>query len=284
MKIAFGTVIYDEAFSYFEEFAKSLNNQVYNNFDILLLNDNLMNQKVELIKNELKFKPMVWKGKDGSKPYELRIELIKKAKFEGYDLLILGDFDDTFSETRISSIVEEYDEKYGFFYNELYLLDQSMIFFRNLPEQTLKIDHILESNYLGLSNSALNLNLINKELICDLYKCNNVVFDWFMYSVFLNSGLKGKKIKNGKTFYRIHGFNIAGKSENSFKDVAKEIDIKIKHFLSLKDKNKKFEEKLNFYIDLKKKIQGSEIDILRYLDQENDNWWGKINSKKIEME
>lgn len=281
MKVAFGAVIYNEAYEYAKEFIESINNQTYKEFDILLLNDNLSSDKVKVIIDNLNNSPRIWQGKSDAKPNELRVELITRAKLEEYDLLILGDFDDTFSGDRISTIVEEYDESYGFFYNELYILGDNTKFFMNIPEETILIDNIIESNYLGLSNSAINLKLLSQSLILSLNKCQSAVFDWYMFSILLISGVKGKKIKKGKTFYRIHDLNIAGKSDNSMKSILKEIEIKNEHFLLLKNQDKIFEQKLNFYEKLKQRISHSEIDIYKFIDKENRNWWGKINSRTM---
>src|SRR5690625_1022124 len=103
MNIAFGTVIYKEGYDYVKDFVKSINNQTYEDFDILILNDNLNDNELDFVISNLKNEVRVLNNKNKQKPHELRIELIKWSKRKKYDLLILGDFDDTFSEDRISS-------------------------------------------------------------------------------------------------------------------------------------------------------------------------------------
>ncbi|MRH41222.1 glycosyltransferase [Aquibacillus halophilus] len=282
MKVAFGTVIYEEGFDYVLDYISSLNNQTYNDFDILLLNDNLSNEQESYIYDNLIIKPKIFKNMNGLKPHQLRVELIRKAKVENYDLLILGDFDDVFSEDRISSMVAEFDNEFCFFYNELYYMGSTKKFFSKIPDITQDIGCILESNYIGLSNSALNLNYITKHIVNELNGCTNSVFDWYMYSLLLHLGLKGKKITGGKTFYRIHELNIAGKSNDSYEDITKELEIKIRHYLALKNKNIIYSEKLKDYIKLKRDIENKKLNIMDYIDHGNDYWWGKLNLNKME--
>ncbi|MBB6454539.1 hypothetical protein HNQ94_003028 [Salirhabdus euzebyi] len=284
MNVAFGTVIYEEGFDYSLEYIKSLNQQTYNDFDLLLLNDNLSKNKLDFITDNLKVTPKIYQGTNGLKPHELRVELIQIAKSKNYDIIIFGDFDDVFSEDRIASIMMEFNEDFGFFYNDLYSLEFNNKFFSELPDITQNIDSILESNYVGLSNSALNLNLVNQKIICDLNQCSNTIFDWYLYSLLLLLGLKGKKIKNGKTFYRLHSLNVAGKSENTLQDLMKEIEVKVRHYHSLSNKSIIFNEKLNNYQRLKHSIESFEINIMDYVDYDNDYWWGKLNLEKIGVE
>ncbi|KGX86245.1 glycosyltransferase [Pontibacillus litoralis] len=284
MKVAFGSVIYEEAFTYASDFIHSLNCQTHDSFDILLLNDNVSTNNLAYITNELRNDPVIWQCEEGLQPYQLRVELIKEAKRRNYDLLILGDFDDTFSEDRISSIVAAYDQNYAFFYNNLYYINSSRKFFSHLPEQTLCINAIIESNYIGLSNSAINLNSIEEAEISKWKHCQNAVFDWYMYSVLLALGLKGKRVDEGKTFYRIHEHNIAGENNASYENVMKEIDIKIKHYASLKHRGKCFNEYLQFYQWLKSGVQFSNIKIEQYMDTGTEYWWGNIQMINFKKE
>lgn len=280
MRVAFGTVVYDSAYKYVDEYIDSLNKQDTDKFDILLINDDLNKLQLDYILNKLKKKPKILSNNLNLKPGTLRVKLIEFAKRLGYDLLIFGDFDDEFSQCRISSIIKEYDEDYGFFYNELcYFNGES--FFYYLPSETNTIDDILDYNYVGLSHSALNLRVIEQDLIDELYESDNDVFDWYLFSILLNHGMKGKKINNGKTYYRLHEQNIAGEDKYSLENVLNELKIKIKHYQSLHKKNEKFKERLELYTRLEEMVNEETLFLKDFIDGTKDYWWSKLNIERM---
>ncbi|NUU74819.1 hypothetical protein [Paenibacillus xylanilyticus] len=281
MKIAFGTVIYKESFLYLTDYAKSINSQDTTEFDLLLLNDNLDNGEVQHLISYFDTHVHLWNGKAGSLPSELRVELIKRAKKLGYDLLVLGDFDDTFSENRISKIQSRYEKNVAFYYNELYYSDRLKSFFETLPAQTHEIDSILECNYLGLSNTAINLNAISYELIEKLNVSNGPIFDWFMYSVLLMEGCKGIKVDRCKTYYRIHENNVAGEISNTLDAVHKEIEVKLMHYEHLKTLYPEFARLLRLYEKLRDRLDDSKFDIFPLVKETNDFWWGNLKLGQI---
>jgi hypothetical protein len=278
MKVAFGTVVYKEAFDYYIDFIDSINNQTYRDFDTIILNDNLDTYELHKLSNSLRDEMILWNGKDNSKPFELRVELIRRAKQENYDLLILGDFDDKFSTDRVSKIVCELEEAFSFYYNDIYYFNKENKFFNQIPKHTLSISNILESNYLGLSNTALDLRKIDFKLIDELEECACSIFDWCMYSTILNHGLTGKRVEDCKTYYRIHSSNIAGINKCDHDSIHREINIKLEHYSILKDKNPEFTIRYNRYLRIENYIKSMNTNqILSYIEN-NDYWWGKIDS------
>jgi len=272
VKVAFGTVVYKQNANFTAEYINSINSQNYFGFDTLLLNDDLPNEEYSNIVRSIKHNAIALKGKAGATPTELRAELIERSFNKGYDLLVLGDFDDTFSGNRVSEIVKNFDEKHGFFYNDLYHFDGGKKYFQDIPGTTYSLSGILESNYLGLTNTAINLKLLNVDVIKELYTCNSVVFDWFMFLTLLLHGLKGKKVDNCKTFYRFHHSNIAGKQDDTTEEIKKEIQIKLDLYYNLKHMNPIFVEKYNYYNNIRESFDVCSAD------KQNDYWWSKINS------
>lgn len=278
MKIAFGTVIYKESFKFYLDFVDSINNQLYKDFDTIILNDDLGKDDLQLVSNSFNNNIIFWNGKVNSEPFELRVELINKAKLNNYDLLILGDFDDQFSKDRILTIVEEFEENFAFYYNDIYYFDQKREFISNMPKYTCNIYDILESNYLGLSNTALNLAKIDFDLIDELRECSTAIFDWCMYSILLNKGLKGKKVENCRTYYRMHLANIAGKRKVDYVSILEEIAIKLKHYSILSEKNLEFSKRYDRYLKIKTYIEKNDLnEIIKYIE-DNEFWWSGINS------
>lgn len=281
MKIAFGTVVYEYAYKYYEEFSNSINNQTSNNFDVLLLNDDLNKEKYNELAKCINNKVINLESKDDSTIPELRIELIKKAKEMSYDLLILGDFDDVFSNDRIEKVKLKYNTEYSFYYNDLYYLNTNNSFFCTLPNFTISVNPILESNFLGLSNTSLNLNNINFDILENLKNRQTLTFDWMIFSLLLLKGHKGEYVKNCRTYYRLHEANTAGDADTSLEMLKKEIDIKLDHYSKLTDKNLVYSELYDFYTKFKK-ASFERADILsKYASMNNHYWWGRFNKKSI---
>lgn len=278
MKIAFGSVIYNEALLYKNDFVNSINSQTHNNFDVVLVNDNLSINEIDELVSLINRNVIVVKGKANSKPSELRVELIKYAKSKGYELLVLGDFDDAFSENRVAKISTEFDTNIGFFYNDLYRFDRVSSFFRTMPKMTKDLRIINESNYLGLSNTSLNLKLISNDQLDKLNSVKLVIFDWFMFTVLIKEGLSGIKVDDCQTFYRLHGNNLAGENDTSNSSILKEIDIKIKHYSALQKLYDCDQNYLDYYCQLKLKLINDDVDVKKIINNEMDYWWGKTNS------
>ncbi len=202
MKIAFGTVLYENALRYSNEFCASLLNQGYKDFDMLIICDNLDSLQIEEMFP--KDKRFVFYNYTNYTPSDLRIKLIEIAYESGYDLLLIGDFDDTFSSNRVKEYKKQYSEDITFFYNDLRYLSDKHLFFKNIPDRIEKITPIEEQNFIGLSNSGINLKKIDIKSLKKLYGKNIKIFDWLFYTFLLLNDSTGKKIKNCSTYYRIH--------------------------------------------------------------------------------
>lgn len=274
MKTAFGTVVYQEALEFGDEFIESMNCQSAD-FDIVIINDNCTREQVNELVKKSKHKVIVKDSGDKMTPGELRVEMVLYAKNLQYDLLVSGDFDDKFMENRVEKIQQNYTSEDVFFYNELYDFENHNIM-RNLPETTLDIRDIVNYNYLGLSNSALNLKKISVSLLNSMKEDKTGIFDWYFFSRLLIEGGRGKLVRGTGTFYRIHGNNIAGITHKnvSMEMVKKEIQVKINHYEILKKYAAFYEDKLKFYRELEVEAEQERIDL--ELICKNEFWWGFI--------
>lgn len=271
MKVAFGSVIYPVAIKYLQDFFESLKKQTVQDFDIVLINDNV-SQKIIMKELEKYFKIfrqrliIINPDKDGLKPYQLRIELLRQVKKRGYQLLILGDCDDCCSNERIEYILNQYMEKATFFYNELRsFADESIM--PKLPQRTDSIEQIMEQNYLGLTNTAISMDKLSVEFVNSLEDGKTNIFDWYLFSRILLSGGYGKKIENTCTYYRIYSDNLAGVCTQSVNDLEKERKIKIQHYQILKKYDMRYERLIEKYKNLE--IQPGD-------NKEKVFWWGGL--------
>ena len=274
IKVVVGSVIYKEAADYIPDFLDSLHSQTNQNFDIVLINDNFLEEELLDILDDY----LGWFGKrlqirnsiaSQNLIHHLRIELLRTVKLQSYDLIILVDCDDVCENRRVERTVDQYDQKYAFFYNELVDF-QSKKVMPELPKEVMTIDSILQHNFLGLSNTSINMSHMPMEFIESLKDGNTNIFDWYLFSRIILAGGIGKKIQDTVTYYRLHSNNIAGKIEFSIESLKKEREIKIQHYMLLKAYCRKCEQLLLKY---------SNMSFSEDVSKKEDYvfWWGLIH-------
>lgn len=250
MKIRFGSVIYKEAEIYFDDFANSLLKQSAKNFDIFLLSDNYSTDILQNIRRKLgKYRNItVSPALQRISPARLRVELLRRAKQDKIDLLVLGDCDDYFSKDRIELMVQAYlkDSDATFYYNQILDFNGNPVL-NQMPDLITDYRTIGEYNFLGLSNAGINLHKINQSEIDSLDEYEGKVFDWYLFSRILLWGGYGIKVDKAVTFYRLHQNNVAGRPMCSEEKIKSEIEIKRNHYYSLKKYDSYFEEKYEQY-------------------------------------
>lgn len=263
----FGTVVYPSALQYLDEFVVSLNNQTIHNFDLLIINDNIDRAALENCLSAYHGNRTVIDCCEKKSPADLRVDMIKEAKLRNYELLIIGDVDDLFDKDRIKEVSSYYSQnkQFDFYYNSLVLFDGKPAL-KEFPAFTTSIYQILECNYLGLSNTSINLALLSLEFIDSLYGCNSFVFDWYFYSRILINNGKGAYVSNALTFYRIYANNFAGVSRE--KQLAKELEVKKKHYELMRKYSLIFDELLQKILMVKVSTIVPD-DSLSY-------WWNNI--------
>lgn len=281
IRVLFASVIYESMKAYIYDFIKSIKSQTYAEFDILIGNDGFNDDEIlrEIkrvqnceIKNFTDFK---------LNPSEIRIELIKYAYYKKYDLLIFGDSDDTFSENRIERIVEDYRADVAIYYNDLINMSSKTDFFKGmLPKEVDRIDMLDDYNFIGMSNSAINVKRLNlSDLNLEhLSKC--IAFDWFLYGMLIRKGLRAKKVEDCKTYYRIYANNIAGDTSIFTKEkLCREIEVKKFQYNAMSKFDKKFEYKIKLLSELEMEMINNKFSD-KYINKNSTNsvfWWGSLN-------
>lgn len=265
MKVLFGSVIYDQAMPFFNTFIESLSRQTMRDFSILLVNDGVSAGLLEKMLSEFCLEYEIISYKIQFTPAQLRINLLEEAKRRKADALIIGDADDYFSQNRVNEIVKiiHGEPTCGFVYNELRLFDDSRV----MPDMPGKINSVMDisdHNFLGMSNTALNLRKLSEDFIESLRECDTYVFDWYLFSRLLLAGEHGIKALNTYTYYRIYNGNVAGLIQMSEESVKKEIDIKLKHYRLLANYDDVFLKLADAY---------SRKSIKYHSNQEFYYWW-----------
>lgn len=264
-KVIFGSVVYKSAEKYLKDFLTSLERQGNVSFSILLLNDDIEVDDLKSIVSSCDL-PMECIECRNRTPVQLRIELLRQAKLRNVDLLILGDCDDYFSNTRVQDIVNVYEDNLekAFFYNNLVNAHGKSLM-PELPERVVGFEDIGEYNFLGLSNTAVNINKLSYDFIDSLEEYHYDIFDWYFYTRILLLGFQGMKVQRCNTIYRLHENNIAGIAEMNPVDIEREIQVKQQHYECL--------EKYNSYYTLKSQQYQNENQLEMLDKQEQHYWW-----------
>lgn len=269
--------IYPLIEKYLEEFFLSLKSQNVEKVDYIIVDDKY-NKK---IKN---FSGTILKAPDNLSIIEVRTWIIEKLIKEEYELVIFLDADDIMESNRINKIIEEYektDKKYGFYYNDLFLLKEKKDFYGGqLPNILTDIEQILNGNCIGMSHTAINLKIVKKALKNFLPPSNIIAYDWLLHSFLLLNGFKGKKVDT-ITYYRIYENNIAGKIENNEKKILLGLKLKKNHYSELKKYNEMFVKKYLEILETEEYILKNGIE--KYMELLNNSkkevyWWKNIKT------
>ncbi len=276
-KICLVSFIYPLIEEYLEEFIESLNGQIFRNIDFIIVDD-------KYNKNLKNYKGIIFKAPEKLNIIEVRSWIIKKLIELKYDLVIFIDADDIMENNRIEEIIKEYiktEGKYGFYYNDLYLLeDKNKNFYKGkLPSEIINYTEVLNGNCVGMSHTAINLALVKKSLKKFNPSKEVIAYDWLLHTYLLLNGYRGKKV-NTKTYYRIYENNIAGKVEITDKKILTGIKVKKEHYKFFKDYNEIFRKKYEEILEIENFIlKNGIVEYQKILENEKIEkiyWWENI--------
>lgn len=275
MKTLCGTVVYENQIDLTKVYIDNLNEQTFSDFEVLIINDDLSKEKIDHIKRCVNRKVYIYDFSYKLKPYELRIKMIEKAIELEFDLLVLTDFDDIMSSNRIEEHIKKFDTNYAFFYNQLKKFNSNENYFDKIPVETLNVEQIYYYNYLGLSNTSLNLKKIKNVDFRKISNTNPIAFDWMFYSYLLLIKFKGKYITDCFTGYRLHDLNTAVIKGSIKEKIEWEVKVKLNHYAIMKQFHNKY---LNLYVEYLELSKNLEKNLSQGLNYSNENtfWWGNI--------
>jgi len=207
-KVAFLTTIFPMHEEYLIDFFNSLVNQTNTAFDIIVVNDGY--EKFAIIKEkysslniiELPYSNSIAKNRE----YGINWCIDNK-----YDILIFGDSDDYFSKNRVELSLEKLKD-FDIVVNDLSLFDESGVYIEKYISNRIKdgavinLEFIKDKNIFGLSNTAVNIKILNKVR----FESDIVAVDWFFYKSLLAKGHKAIFTNKMETYYRQHENNTIG--------------------------------------------------------------------------
>jgi len=232
MKTLLATVAYPGVDSFVGDFVKSLNAQDDKEFELLVFNDGF-----DILSVDWNFtSPIFINNVNNLTPQEIRNFILNYAISEKYHCLIFSDIDDFFSKNRVRETKENI-KKYGFLINELESVDfqgktLKKDLLKDLNINCIDFNSIIDGNYIGLSHIAFNIEQIKH---IDLVMPSQIIAaDWWLASMLLLNGLKGKIIYDINTYYRQSENNFVGFERVINKKILKVgIEVKKTHYYCL---------------------------------------------------
>ncbi|WP_345980662.1 glycosyltransferase family A protein [Sulfurimonas sp. HSL3-2] len=234
-KIAFLTTVFPMNINYLWDFFNSLKIQTFKQFDVIVVNDGF--DYFEDIRSKYKDLNII-ELKYSNTPAKNREFGINYCIDNKYDVLIFGDSDDYFSENRVEKLVELLSDC-DIVVNDLSLFNENGVYeekyISNRVENNaiIDIEFIKDKNIFGLSNTAINLNILGKVTFYE----EIVAVDWYLFSTLLLKGNKAVFTNETETFYRQYSDNTVGLGQLSIEAVEKGKLIKQKHYEMLKKEN-----------------------------------------------
>jgi hypothetical protein len=207
MKIAVTGIIHSKSTKFFNEYIKSIYNQSFKDFDLILFNQDINDERGLHLDKKLSL----------SEAKKFTIDYIKN---NGYDILIFTDTDDFLETTYIEEIIRAL-EKYDIAFTDLCIYDpiketKVYDYFQKcgVPD-TIDINYIEDKNCIGWGNSGIKLKLhYNIEKfeerwgICDW---------WYFKTIMKKNSTTAKFIKKSLVNYRQHDNNVSRPNTKEFK-------------------------------------------------------------------
>jgi Glycosyl transferase family 2. len=219
-----------------EVFFSSLSRQTFDNFDVVVLNDNYgpLN-KFKSKYSELNIIDLPYNGTI-AKNREYVINFVKNSS---YDIAIFGDSDDYFDANRIEKAVELLGEN-DIVVNDITLFDDGGIYDESYISKRVKnnslidIEFIKDKNIFGMSNTAVRLSIFG-ELN---FNPDLIAVDWFLFSILLlNSATKAVFTTDTQTYYRQYADNTVGMKMLTKSSYIHGLVVKEKHYRALSSYN-----------------------------------------------
>ena len=228
--------IYPGVEAYIDDYFHSLSLQNNKYFDVCIYNDgfnsDVLNTALKKYQNlNIAVKCLETKYS----PAKIREKAIHEIA-DKYDYLIFTDMDDFFSSDRIEKSVLAL-QKRDFCYNEMILVDnigvemgiKSYFTYKDNPNEVIKYEQLLDKNFCGLSNTAINLKSV---FLGDIKIPEELIaVDWWIFSILLIRGYHGSFIRDTYTYYRQHEMNtIGGMNKVDKQQLMKGIRLKKEHY------------------------------------------------------
>ncbi|KZN44374.1 glycosyltransferase family A protein [Pseudoalteromonas luteoviolacea] len=237
-KICFLTTVFPMEAEVVEQYFESLSKQSYTDFDLVIVNDGLVDLDSYVVKyTDLN---VVVMDAEGRTPVENRRLLIDFAYSNGYQIAIFGDSDDYFSASRVESSLKVLAQGCDILVNELHMFSAQSSTVTAVLEphferhQVITFEDLLDRNCMGLSNTAVNLSRVQLDSYFE-NALNLIALDWYLFSRALLDGARVQFTDEAVTFYRQYGENTANLIQVDKHSIERALNVKLQHYTKMKE-------------------------------------------------
>ena len=288
MKSAILTVVYTQEKKFIDDYVLSINSQTSKQFDVILFDDGIESSLLHYLMRKIEVPIRLIRQNHFSEINTFassRMTLVKYALDHDYKIIHFCDFDDAFTSNRIATVQNKIQAGYICFHDVIKFSTTNNSFsigkiplsseMSSFPQTIMDFKENSESNFIGFSNSSLNLERINFDFgkFVGLMNENKVV-DWPFFSILLLANFKAIKVKNVYTYYRIHDSNIGNENKIPEKDkILNEIQNKVIFYGVMKNYHSDYKRLYDIYFGFDKKLKMNQLEIQQdsFL---TGGWWG----------
>lgn len=223
------SVVYAGVERFLPEFLSSLAKQTARGFTLFLINDGVQGLENFLHLSDVNAEIL----KKTAEPAALRKMGIAAMASRGIKRVIFADADDYLAENRIDvagTLLEQWDIVCNEFIaiGEDVNIPAPMLGHRLANLENIRNETILNGNCLGLSNTAAWIDRILP--FAGKVPNSTVAFDWDLFGLCLQGGLKAAFTDQTHTFYRQHANNIVGRMILSESLILRGVEVKKNHY------------------------------------------------------
>lgn len=234
------TVLYPVREKWLPEFAESLSEQDFSDFDLVIINDGLDVKQLKVLDQKFSCKILPSSGSIAGNRNTGFAWLINS----GYRFVIFADADDLMDKNRLSYCRELLQT------NEIVINDLTLVtsngesitknyLAERLGEfKEIQLNDILDYNFMGLGNSSVRVEILNDINIPEDIE----VVDWYLFTKLLSRGHHAVFTSSTSTLYRQHDSNIIGfhqPDENNIDLLAERKYLHYYHLQTLSDHHQK---------------------------------------------
>jgi glycosyltransferase involved in cell wall biosynthesis len=273
MRIAVVTYFYPNAIAYVAELVASINQQVDQDFSLVIFNDGV--KEVHSCFQKVNVPVFFYEG--NGNPLAIRIQsfsILKKLDFDGYVFL---DADDGMSSNRVREAKLLLGE-HSIVVNDLTLSNvkgeiiSTSIWSSRLPNGfTITPSFLRDKNVIGFGNTSVNRQVLDTSIVAR----DVLAADWYIfYQLMEKRQLMAIFTSRCQTIYRQHENNVAGISALTSKKWAHIRQVKQSHYAALQAEGYDFTREIHKLANSNKGLAGEKREQTK-LDI-NPFWWEEI--------
>jgi hypothetical protein len=233
-------ILYKDAKPYLTEFIESLlKSCISKNVNFCIVNDGLTDSEKYLTPLSQKFEIKLEHYKKKTNFSSIRNQLLNLVSKKGSDYLIFTDCDDLLTSGALDLHLDSLST-HDFSYSDQILIDQQgNLLNRNLfdgwdvPKEIDSPMDLLDQNFIGFSGFGVKKSVLEDQPV----NCpeNITSVDWWLATLLLMNGFKGKKTSQPVVFYRQHDLNLLGSGNQDLElsTLKKKAQIALEHYKSL---------------------------------------------------